>query len=208
MKSKLDQNEFDHADFYEKFGKIEQTVSRISEITESLRTFSSDVPAEHREVCELQCVVDETFALVAEKSKIGGIALSNEVPEHLLVEVNRVQFSQVLMNLLSNSLHAIENRESRIENRHDKWIKVTASKMGGSERLAFSDSGTGIDAEIVDKIMTPFYSTKAVGKGTGLGLSISLGIMRSFGGALNYVHTSPNTTFHVDLPSAAPPISE
>lgn len=187
--------------FYEKLGKIEQTVSRIPEITESLCTFSSDVPAEHREVCELHVVIDKIFALIAEKSKIGCIALNNEARIHLFVEVNRVQFSPVLMNLLSNSLHAIKHRQ-------DKWTKVTASKKAGSVRLAFSDSGTRIDAAIVDKIMTPFYSTKSVGQRTGLGLSISLGIMRSFGGALNYVHTPPNTTFHVGLPSAAPPISE
>ncbi len=196
MKSQLDRGELDRDVLHEKLGQIEETVARISEITDSLRTFSSDVPPERREVCELRSLVEETFGLVAERTRIGGISLENDVPESLMVNVNRVQFAQVLMNLLTNSLHAIEGLT-------DRWIKVTASVSGANVCMEFIDSGKGIDPEIVDKIMTPFYSTKALGEGTGLGLSISLGIMRSLGGGLRYVNGSPNTTFHLDLPSAS-----
>ncbi|MEM7100063.1 MAG: ATP-binding protein [Pseudomonadota bacterium] len=196
MKAKLARSEIDVEDFACKLDQIERTVTRISEVTGSLRTFSSDVPRENRELCDLHQVINQTFTLISEKSKASGIELFNEAATDLCVEINRVQFSQVLMNLLTNSLCAIEGLEAR-------WIRVSTQLLGERVRIVFADSGPGIDQAVVEKLMTPFFTAKAVGEGTGLGLSISLGIMRNLGGTLSYAAESENTTFYIELPLAS-----
>jgi len=68
-------------------------------------------------------------------------------------------------------------------------------------RIDISDTGTGIPADIVDKIFEPFFSTKEVGKGTGLGLSTVYGIVKQTGGFI-YVDSEADqgTSFHIFLP--------
>ena len=70
-------------------------------------------------------------------------------------------------------------------------------------RIDMSDTGTGIPADIVDKIFEPFFSTKEVGKGTGLGLSTVYGIVKQTGGFV-YVDSDARRGHHVPhLPAAA-----
>jgi len=72
-------------------------------------------------------------------------------------------------------------------------------------RIDVTDTGTGIPAEIVDKIFEPFFSTKEVGKGTGLGLSTVYGIIKQTGGFI-YVKSEAGqgTSFHIFLPRHQP----
>jgi two-component system cell cycle sensor histidine kinase/response regulator CckA len=75
-------------------------------------------------------------------------------------------------------------------------------------RIDISDTGTGIPADIVDKIFEPFFSTKEVGKGTGLGLSTVYGIVKQTGGFV-YVDSTPGegTTFRIFLPEENAPVA-
>lgn len=89
------------------------------------------------------------------------------------------QINQVLMNLLSNAVHAI-NGNGEI------WIVASLLKAAagspGKVQISIQDSGSGMSTDVIDKIFEPFFTTKDVGKGTGLGLSISYGIIQNHGG--------------------------
>jgi two-component system sensor histidine kinase DctS len=174
---------------------IEETVNRISRITHSLSSLSSDLPAKKNEISSMASIVDETLNLCAERTKAQGICVDVAIDESFMVNVNRAQISQVIMNLLTNAFHAIANLE-------DKWIKIEAGSRLDLLIIEFSDSGTCIERTVAERMMTPFYTTKNPGQGTGLGLSIAESIIRSYDGRLSYDPISPYTKFIIELPFA------
>lgn len=82
----------------------------------------------------------------------------------------------------------------------DKWITLNVTKKNGTIYISVTDSGSGIPKEVANKIMHPFFTTKAPGRGTGLGLSISNGMMEKIGGKLYLDQSSVNTKFVIELP--------
>ncbi|AFM25389.1 sensor histidine kinase [Desulfomonile tiedjei] len=100
---------------------------------------------------------------------------------------------QVVLNLLINASHAIER---------DGEIRVsTMAASPQSVKVIVMDTGCGIPKEQVDKIFTPFFSTKKQGKGTGLGLAICRGIIERLGGNISVVSEfGKSTTFTIHLP--------
>lgn len=110
--------------------------------------------------------------------------------------------SQVILNLISNAIDAIESRPEGDKENSEKWIKIHGELDKHLLRLFVVDSGPGIPAAIRDRIMNPFFTTKEVGKGTGLGLSLSKGIAEDHGGDLILDSSAPHTSFILELPSA------
>ncbi|MBW1895685.1 MAG: two-component sensor histidine kinase, partial [Deltaproteobacteria bacterium] len=87
-------------------------------------------------------------------------------------------------------------------------LSISAHDFNGMVNVAFTDTGSGIPKENMDKIFEPFYTTKKVGEGTGLGLSVSYGIVKKFGGDIQVESgtdkegNGQRTTFTVMLPVA------
>ena len=79
-------------------------------------------------------------------------------------------------------------------------MKITSMSTKEKIFIVVEDSGSRIPQAIADKLMQPFFTTKALGKGTGLGLSISKGIIERHKGTLKYDTTSHQTRFIVELP--------
>lgn len=100
---------------------------------------------------------------------------------------------QVVLNLLINATHAVEK---------DGTITVTTkSNENDSVEIAVTDTGSGISEENLNKIFTPFFSTKPQGKGTGLGLAICRGIIERLGGRISVTSdVGESTTFTIHLP--------
>ena len=113
------------------------------------------------------------------------------------VECRSTLLSQVLMNLLSNAYDAVEGQKA-------PWVRVCCTDLGDFVEVAVSDSGPGIPAELRERILEPFFTTKDVGKGTGLGLSISKAIVESHQGELYLDSGHPQTRFVVRLPKQQP----
>ncbi|QUS40958.1 PAS domain-containing sensor histidine kinase [Tardiphaga alba] len=123
------------------------------------------------------------------------------------VKVDISQFEQVIVNLTVNARDAMPDggsltvRTSNIPTEQTEKLAYKGMPSADYVEIAVTDTGTGIPAEIVEKIFEPFFSTKDVGKGTGLGLSTVYGIVKQTGGFV-YVDSKEGqgTTFRIFLP--------
>lgn len=107
-------------------------------------------------------------------------------------EMNFQQLLQVFINLINNSVDAIENLP-------DKWIRFEVRDAGDYFVIALTDSGGGIDPSMHDKIFQSLFTTKDKDKGTGLGLSICKRILENYGGRIEINAQSPHTQFNIYL---------
>jgi two-component system cell cycle sensor histidine kinase/response regulator CckA len=127
------------------------------------------------------------------------------------VKVDVSQFEQVIVNLAVNARDAMPDggklavRTANVTAGESAQLAHKGMPAADYVRIDIADTGTGIAAEIIDKIFEPFFSTKEVGKGTGLGLSTVYGIVKQTGGFI-YVDSQPGkgTTFHIFLPRHHP----
>ncbi|GAB4012804.1 MAG: hypothetical protein Fur0010_08930 [Bdellovibrio sp.] len=172
--------------------KIEDNIVRISSITQNLMVFTKAGQPSEFQSFEVSEVLNSVKEQVEHKLKnIKFTIIHNAYGTH--VEANKTLFEQVLVNLVSNSIDAIEELQ-------EQWIEVEISKNDGSLKIEVIDSGHGISSDSVKRIFDPFYTTKKVGKGTGLGLSLCRSIMEMHNGSLKYIETSPHTKFELKLP--------
>jgi len=124
-------------------------------------------------------------------------------PHDLVVNADRGQLEQVLMNLVTNARDAMPRGGAiTISTGLDELAVVHGeNRTGACAVLSVSDTGVGIDPETQEHIFEPFFTTKAVGDGTGLGLAIVYGIIEKHGGTIQ-LSSEPGTgtTFRICLP--------
>ena len=118
------------------------------------------------------------------------------------------QVNQILMNICTNAAHALREEGGLLEvSLVDEHLDSEAANQftdlapGSYLRLTVSDTGHGIDPEIMDRIFEPYYTTKGVGEGTGMGLAVVHGIVKGYGGEITVEsELGQGTTFHVLFP--------
>jgi len=135
-------------------------------------------------------------------------------PEGLVpaIYADSSMMEQILMNLAVNARDAMPNGGHVTISTSVKTIHRAATPMDPELRdgqficITFSDTGTGMDTQILGRIFEPFFTTKPAGKGTGLGLSTVFGIVRQHHGWLD-VESKPSqgTTFHIYFPTSKEP---
>lgn len=183
---------------------IDHSVWRSARILEVLRNYSyNDVP--QFDVTNLNMVVEDALTLVRHQFRGQyDIDIVQELDESLPSLVcDHHRLTQVLLNLLNNASDAISDKQGTV---HIKtWQMETAVTPTGncppSFALSVSDSGRGIEPEVMDKIFQPFFTTKPHGKGTGLGLYIAKRIIDQHNGRI-WAENNPEggTTFTIVLP--------
>jgi len=133
-------------------------------------------------------VILATLSLVEHEFKKDGIYINTDFFQGPCpIHGNFRQLQQVILNLLSNSRFALNERYPSTS--PDKTILISchpATTEDGNEWIQTSilDQGTGIPQGILDRLFDPFFTTKPSGQGTGLGLSISFGIIQDHGGTI------------------------
>lgn len=176
--------------------KIYDTSVRIAKVVKGLRFFSRSAELDPMMLADPSQIVHDMLELCSEKFRVNGVELRVGRLCHRQIECRPTEIAQVLLNLLQNAYDAV------VETKNG-WVELEAMELSGRVVFKVTDSGTGIDAPVVSRMMDPFFTTKEVGKGTGLGLSLSKGIVESHGGSLQYLDGLPNTTFVVSLPIKA-----
>ena len=141
-------------------------------------------------------VVDEVISLVQREMFDHRVSLRRELASALpMVFVDRIQLQQVIVNLMINSMEAMQSvtdrpRELTIRSRRDGAHQVL---------LTVEDRGVGISAENAERLFSPFFTTKPTGM--GMGLSIGRSIIEAHGGRLWAVSNLPHgAAFHFTLP--------
>ncbi len=195
MKDSLDPRfaqDVDLEDFAERLNAIEEAALRGRSITRKLLAFSRQHESD-AEPTDLNLVLQRVLNVKETEFKVSNIETSLELDTAVpLVDLNRNQLDQVILNLLNNAKDAI-GENGRITLR----TRVEAA----SACIDIRDSGCGMTSEQLENAFFPFYTTKEVGRGTGLGLSISYGIVSAMGGSIEVdSEVGQGTTFTVSLP--------
>ena len=206
-------------------GSLEQiykAAQRGSDLVKQILAFSRQTNLQKRPI-RIQPILKEALILAR-----AAIPKNIEISSHIdadcgMVSADPTQVHQILMNLINNAFHAVEVNGGSIH------VELKAPATGWNDRMfhpafgekeerydnsmpgdllageyaciAISDTGTGIDQALIDRIFEPYFTTKKLGKGTGLGLSVVHGIVKAHGGDIRvYSEAGKGTTFNVYLP--------
>jgi len=167
----------------QKLNKMLREAQRMKRIIENLLRFARQNSLEKKSA-NLELLLHEVLALREYHLRNHDVEVQLQIEPNLPpVALDEDQFKQILLNLLNNSIDALEGVKS-------KRIRVEAAQRGTRVVLSFDDSGPGfID---MNRAFDPFYTTKPVGKGTGLGLSICYGIVKEHGGEISAANLEPH----------------
>jgi PAS domain S-box-containing protein len=183
--------------------QIEQSSQRATNLTRQLLAFSRK-----------QVFKPETLDLCLVISKMEGM-LTRLVPENITLKMefdaepcyiqgDTAQLEQIVLNLVVNSVDAMPDGGTlTLEVHKERTLGIQTKKLE-NEYVRFSviDSGIGMDAELVEHIFEPFYTTKPTGEGTGLGLSTVHGIVKQMNGKISVQsRINSGTRFSLTFPS-------
>lgn len=174
--------------------KIDMSSKKISKIVQGIKIYirnDGSVPFQNE---ELGSILDDALIICENKLKSKEVKLSfDKRIQSLKINCNFTQIFQVFVNLISNSVDAIGDFNS-------KWIDIKLlSDEGEFIKIQFQDSGDGIPLEHQNKIFNAFYSTKERGVGSGLGLALCTKILEAHGGKLSLDNSQSHTTFILEF---------
>jgi two-component system NtrC family sensor kinase len=139
-------------------------------------------------------LVEDVIMISTQRAIYSGIKIHNELQTNLpLIRASRTELEQVFLNLINNAIDAMEVTGGTL---------TISGELNTSQLcIKFTDTGSGIPPETLNRIFNPFFTTKPVGKGSGLGLSICYGIIEKMGGQIIVQSTlGEETSFIVKLP--------
>ncbi len=170
-------------------------VKRMQRTVKHLKTFSKKDRAEYESV-NLVKTVQAAIEIAAPRSNSLGVEINFEIPEEIvIIMANSLRIEQVILNLLLNSLDAIEGV-------CDGFVTVDINRTPKSVEIHVIDNGTGVDIDLIERLKEPFFTTKKTGGSLGLGLSISTAIIEEYNGELKLKPHDPKGTIAiVSLPS-------
>ena len=188
----------------ESLEQINLQVSRCNKITAAILNFGRKKEVLLTALDPLQ-VIPEVLSLVENTVKMNGIHLAVDLADDLPCftgDASRLQ--QVMLNLINNAVDAVTQRHGTRGGKIEVRGTAVREKESGRDmvEIRVTDNGCGIRPDHMDRIFSPFFTTKAVGRGTGLGLSVCYGIIESFGGTMA-VESRPDegTVFCLGLPA-------
>lgn len=174
------------AEYAEILKDVEEGINRVKTIVSDLRMFTHP-ETESRDQVEVADVVRSALRFLSNEWK-DSVHIEQHLADHQTVWANKNKMIHVIVNLLQNSLDALKMKTFVGGEKPTIWIEGRVER--NRSIISVCDNGPGIDAEHLDKIFDPFYTTKDVGEGMGLGLSICYRIVQECDGRIS-VKTDP-----------------
>jgi two-component system, NtrC family, sensor kinase len=207
--------DFVMSDLPKLFTSMKVGADRIQKIVLSLRNFSRMDEAEYKPV-DIHEGIDSTLMILQNRTKPRpehpGIRINRNYDDLPQVECYAGQLNQVFMNIFSNAIDALEERDSERtlqEMAHVPSAISIYTEISNDDRVSIRiiDNGTGIPEAVRQRIFDPFFTTKPVGKGTGMGLAISYQVItEKHGGTLQCLSTpGQGTEFIIEIPLRVTP---
>ena len=190
---------------------IMEEIQRISKIISSLLKFSRKGNMEFKKA-DIKIEIESVLSLIEKEMQLKGIKTIREFdPVNLPVYIDTDGIRQVFLNLINNAKFAMSDGgvltvSTKVLTPETSWSSYQGKDSNAQSpekimRVKFSDTGSGIRKEDLEKIFEPFFTTKPEEKGTGLGLSVSYAIIEKHGGRLEVEsELDVGTTIIIDLP--------
>jgi len=182
-------------------GVIISQIDRVSKLIRSLLTLARGKQTGKLEPVRPWQIFAELVELMSHDIRKNEIKMHCELSESLEVMAESGPLHQVFLNLMVNSVHAIETAKARGAGHHS--ITVGAQDRDSHWAILFKDTGCGISEKNLKNLFQPFFTTKDIGKGTGLGLATSYRILETWGGKIEVTSKEGDgATFTLLLPKA------
>jgi PAS domain S-box-containing protein len=189
----MSKGELDTDELREMVDDIAQAGNRAGEVIQRMRSLARKGEFEVVPL-DLSSVVQEVGALVQTDTIVRGVHLAIATGGVLPVRGDKVQLQQVMLNLLLNAFDAVKELPAS-----EREVTVHAERDGDTVRVRVNDRGAGLSPENLEKLFTPFFTSKR--DGMGLGLSISRSIIEAHGGKLTAANNAfRGATFEFALP--------
>lgn len=207
----IDSGKADAAYVKEKSRKLFESIDRMRNIIDHVRTFSRSNDDYIPTLFSVNESINNALSLVSEQYRTHGIEFTTELlpDEEAMVQGNTYKIEQVMLNLLSNARDAIDEKNANPKASGESRIYIRSRIKDNAVIVEVEDTGKGIDPAHLSHLTTPFYTTKETGKGTGLGLAISYGIIKDHKGSLNfYSEQGQGTRAVIEIPLYGKSINE
>ena len=186
--------------------KINEHGARADSIVRNMLLHSRQGEQE-RSLAALNALVEESMNLAYHGARAETPGFNIVFEKDLAADAGEIvcypqELSRVFLNLVSNGMYAARMRQETEDTGFEPTLSVISRSLGDRVEVKVRDNGTGIPKEVIDKIFTPFFTTKPTGQGTGLGLSLSYEIVTKLHGGRLEVQSTPGqeTVFTVTLP--------
>jgi signal transduction histidine kinase len=188
-------NSLDPEKALEVLSKMETALTYSSGLVRNLLDFSRQTAPDLKPL-DISKVIDQALVLVGHQAQLNKVKITRqEAPGIPLIKGDLNQLVQVFVNLVVNAIQSMPNGGELVIN--------CRTEANNFISVGFRDSGYGIPPENMNKLFTPFFSTKDAVKGVGLGLAISYGIIERHGGHFDVQsEVGKGTTFTVFLPQS------
>ncbi len=193
LQKKLKADTYKKEEVLEILAKMELALTQSAKLVRSLLDFARQ-PTPTLKSIPISNVIDQVITLVGHQAQLKKIkVVRDEMPNLPMVKGDFSQLQQVFINLVVNGIQAMsENGILTIHSSHENF---------GFVKVSVQDTGIGIPQENLDKLFTPFFSTKEAVKGVGLGLAVSYGIIERHGGRIEVQsEVGKGSVFSVFLP--------
>jgi signal transduction histidine kinase len=183
---------------------IEQSrdgVKRISSIVQAMKEFSHPSGKE-MVLCDINAIIQRTITVASNEWKYWANMQTDLEPDLPNILCHSDELGQVILNILINATHALEEKMKTTGESEKGTINVSTRLDGRDVEIRITDNGCGIPPHIRENIFEPFFTTKTVGKGTGQGLAIAHDVITGkHGGTLSFdSEQEQGTVFIIRLP--------